>query len=434
MALEGFVVGLLVAGLAILALVVLTRLVDERPLSLPIVYLALGAAAFTAAPALPYPDPIEFADEAERLTELGVIIALMGAGLKVGRPPGWPAWESTVRLLAITMPLSIAGAATLGWAVGGLVLPTALLLGAVIAPTDPVLASEVQVEAPDRQRERALESEADPGADGSEVDHSSETEGSDEVRFALTSEAGLNDGLAFPFTYLAVLVALVGYAPGRWLGEWLLVFVAYKLVVGLLGGLVVGWLLARLVFRFSAESPLSRSVQGLEAVAGTLIAYAAVELVGGYGFIAVFVAAVTIREYERNHEYHEALHGVAEMGEQLLMVAIMVLFGGALADGLLSALTWEAVLVGLGILFVVRPLAGLIGLIGFDHGWRERAVISTFGIRGIGSFYYLSWALNTAPFRNAELLWSIVGFVVLVSVVVHGIAASPVMRWLAGKR
>jgi sodium/hydrogen antiporter len=418
MILDGFVAGLLLAGIAILALVVLTRLLEERALSLPIFYLALGAVAFTLVPELPYPDPIEHADEAERLTELGVIVALMGAGLKIDRRVGWPAWASTARLLAITMPLSIAGAALLGWGVAGLLFPTALLLGAAIAPTDPVLASEVQVGPPGRS--------SPSNSDGSGTDG----DDADDVRFALTSEAGLNDGLAFPFTYLAVLLAFVGYAPSRWLGQWLLVYVAYKTVVGVVGGLVVGWLLAVVVFRFSADSPLSRSVQGLEAVAGTLIAFAAVELVGGYGFIAVFVAALTIREYERSHEYHEALHGVAEMAEHLLMVAIMVLFGGALANGLLAPLTLEAVVVVLGILLVVRPIAGIVGFLGSELAFRKRAVISFFGIRGIGSFFYLSWGLNAAPFREAELLWAIVGLVVLVSVVGHGVLATPAMNRL----
>jgi sodium/hydrogen antiporter len=421
MVLDGFVAGLLLAGAAVLALVVLTRILEERALSLPIFYLALGAVAFTAVPELPYPDPIDHADEAERLTQLGVIVALMGAGLKIDRRIGWPAWSSTVRLLAITMPLSIAGAALLGWGVAGLVLPTALLLGAAIAPTDPVLASEVQVGPPGHRS---------PSSTADDVRGDGGGEGADEVRFALTSEAGLNDGLAFPFTYLAVLLALVGYAPSRWLGQWLLVYVAYKIVVGVVGGIVVGWLLAAVVFRLSADSPLSRSVQGLEAVAGTLIAFAAVELVGGYGFVAVFVAALAMREYERGHEYHEALHGVAEMAEHLLMVAIMVLFGGALADGLLAPLTIEAVVVTLGILLVVRPLAGLVGFLGSEIGLRKRAVISFFGIRGIGSFFYLSWGLNAAPFREAELLWAIVGLIVLVSVVGHGILATPVMNRL----
>ena len=419
MVLDGFVAGLLLAGIAILALVVLTRLLEERALSLPIFYLVLGAIAFALVPELPAPDPIEHADTAERLTELGVIVALMGAGLKIDRRVGWPAWASTARLLAITMPLSIAGAALLGWGVAGFLLPTAILLGAAIAPTDPVLASEVQVGPPGRNSPTNSEGSGTDGDDGT-----------DDVRFALTSEAGLNDGLAFPFSYLAILLALVGYAPDRWLGQWLLVYVGYKIVVGIVGGVVLGWLIAVLVFRFSADSPLSRSVQGLEAVAGTLIAFAAVELVGGYGFIAVFVAALTIREYERTHKYHDALHGVAEMAEHLLMVAIMVLFGGALATGLLAPLTLEAAVVVLGILLIVRPLAGLIGFLGSDLTLRKRAVISFFGIRGIGSFFYLSWGLNAAPFREAELLWAIVGLVVLVSVVGHGILATPVMRWL----
>jgi NhaP-type Na+/H+ or K+/H+ antiporter len=407
-------VGLAVAGIGVLGVALLARVVSDRPISLPILYVAFGAAVFSLPLGFPVPDPLEYGSLTERLTELGVIVALMSAGLKLDRRPQWPEWQSTLRLLAITMPLTIAAAALLGWGVLGIAVPTAMLFGAVAAPTDPVLAAEVQVD--------------DPG-EGSEGQAKPNEEGmADEVRFALTSEAGLNDSLAFPFTYLAILFALVGVAPANWVGEWVLTFVVYKLAVGVAAGAILGWVLARLVFASQAETRLARSLKGLEALAGTLLVYGATEIVNGYGFLAVFVAALVVRDYERGHEYDDRLHDIAEMAEYLLMVTVMVLFGGALVSGLLDPLTVEAALVGLALLFVVRPLAGLVGLLGFDRAYRERATIATFGIRGLGSFYYLAYALNQAPFPDANLLWAIMGFVVLVSVVVHGVTATPVVE------
>ncbi|MFC5970702.1 cation:proton antiporter [Halomarina salina] len=409
-------VGLAVAGVVVLGVTLLARVVPDRPISLPVLYVLFGAIAFSLPLGFPVPDPLDYGDLTERLAELGVIVALMGTGLKLDRRPGWPEWQSTARLLVVTMPLTIAGAAALGWGVLGFALPTAMLLGAVVAPTDPVLAAEVQVE--------------DPG-EGSEGEEVSDREGmADEVRFALSSEAGLNDSLAFPFTYLAILFAFVGASPSNWAGEWLLNFVVYKLVVGLVAGVAFGWVLARLVFASEARTVLGRSLKGVEALGGTLVVYGATELLNGYGFLAVFVAALVVRDYERGHEYDETLHEVTEMAEYLLMVGVMVLFGGALVSGLLDPLTVEAALVAVACVFLVRPLAGLVGLLGFDRNWSERATIAFFGIRGLGSFYYLAYALNHAPFPDADLLWAVVGLVVLVSVVVHGVTATPVVERL----
>ncbi len=193
------------------------------------VLLGLGFVAFALPLGLKPPDPLEQGYVTERLTELGVIVALMGAGLKLARPPGWRAWRSTWLLLAITMPLTIATATVLGWWAAGLVPATAMLLGAVITPTDPVLATEVQVGAPGEGYE-----------EGEAEEHGLTGEEEDEVRFSLTSEAGLNDGLAFPFTYAAIAMATAGPAPQNWIASWLLIDVGYKLVVGLVLGLAFG--------------------------------------------------------------------------------------------------------------------------------------------------------------------------------------------------
>jgi len=391
---------LVVTGIAVLGVVVLPRILDRRPLSFPIIYVGFGMLVFWLPVGLPAPDPLAYGELTERLTELGVIVALMGAGLKLDRPPGLLRWQTTWRLLAVTMTLTIGATAFLGWWGIGLAVPTAMLLGAVVAPTDPVLAADVQV---------------DPPQEGK----------SDEIRFGLTSEAGLNDGLAFPFTYVAISMATLGVAPENWLVDWLLIDVAYKIVVGVLAGWLIGAALARFTFRFPSTTRLATAMAGAEALAATFICYGLTELAGGYGFIAVFVAALTIRDYERQHDYQEELHDFAEVAERIVSAILLILFGGAVATGLLAPLTWQAALVGVVTVVLVRPLAGLVGLVGYAP---RRGAIAFFGIRGIGSFYYLAYAINSAEFSGADLAWATVGVVVLTSVVVHGITASPVMQ------
>jgi sodium/hydrogen antiporter len=337
-----------------------------------------------------------------------VIVALMGAGLKIDRRMGWRRWGSTWRLLAIGMPLTIGATALLGWWWAGLVPAAALLLGATLAPTDPVLASDVQVGEPtDRE------------------------DSEDEVRITLTSEAGLNDGLAFPFVYAALAILAAGSDPGAWLGDWLLTDVLYRSAVALGGGLAIGRLLGWLFFRTRSDVlRMARHSEGFLALAATFLAYGAVELAGGYGFVAVFVAARAIRSAERSHEYHQVLHDFAEQTERLLTVLLLLLFGGAVVSGLLAPLTWPAAAVALALVFVIRPAVGWLSLRGAPGTAAERWVIAVFGIRGIGSFYYLSYALTHADLPGADLMWAVVGLAVVTSVVVHGVAATPVMRWL----
>lgn len=418
MALELYIFAMVAVGLAVLGAVLLPRFISEWPASVPMFHVLFGMALFSLPLGMPDPDPIVHGTYAERLTEFVVIIALMSAGLKLDRRPGLRRWAVTWRMLIVAMPLTIAAAAALGWGLVGFVIPTTLLVGAVIAPTDPVLASEVMVE--------------DPGAGSEDELHGETAGGKDETRFALTSEAGLNDGLAFPFTYLAIAVLFSGVAPANWFGEWFLVDVLYRIVVGAVVGGALGWVLAVAVFGTldRIDSHLGESMVGLEALAGTLVVYGIVEIVGGYGFIGVFVAATALREYERDHDYHEPLHDVAEKTEQLAMSIVMVLFGGAVVTGLFDPLTLEAVLVAVALVFVVRPAAGLAALLGFDRSLSERSTVAFFGLRGIGSFYYLSYGLNEGIFPQAELAWALVGLVVFVSVFVHGTTATPVIQRL----
>ena len=402
-----------VVGIGALLAAVLPRLLEgRRPISLPIVFLLLGA-AIGLFPGLPRLDPLDESAFVEHLTEVTVIVALMGAGLGLDRPPGWRRWSSTWRLLGITMPLTIGAVALLGGSLLGLAPAAALLLGAALAPTDPVLAGEVQVGAPATE----------------EIEHLEEAE--DEVRFGLTSEAGLNDALAFPFVYAAIAMAEHGADPRGWIGGWLAYEVAYKLAVGVAGGVAVGWLLGRLFFSSRRELlRLSQHSEGFVAIAATFLAYGLTEVAHGYGFLAVFVAAVTIRSSERFHGYHAVLHDFVEQIERLLTVLVLLLLGAAAVGGLLSGIGWRAVLVAALVLLVVRPVAGLIGLAGGCGSRAERAAMAFFGVRGIGSIYYVAYALGAASFAGAKEVFAVVGLVVIGSVLLHGTTAGPVMAVL----
>ncbi|HEV2565813.1 MAG TPA: cation:proton antiporter [Microvirga sp.] len=406
---NAYIVVLAGFGVVVLLTAWLPMVLKELPLSLPIFCVGLGALIF-AFPDLPgvVPHPNEALAIVERLSEFVVIISLMGAGLKIDRPFGWRRWRLTWRLLGIAMPLTILGLAWLGQQMLGLSLAAALLLAAALAPTDPVLASDVQV-GPPMDREE------------------------DEVRFTLTSEAGLNDGLAFPFVLLAI--ALAHEVSPTSVAEWFAYAVVWKILAGVGMGYLVGRALGWLTFHLPNRAKLSRTGAGFVALGITCVAYGLTEMVRGYGFLAVFVAALALRATEPEHDYHQKLHDFAEELERLMMMVLLVLFGGAMTGGdLFDALTWQAAVFGLLALFMVRPLAGWIGLVGTDPPPGERAAISFFGIRGIGSIYYLAYAFGHATFDNVPLLWSTAGFIILVSIVLHGITVTPTMRRLDLRR
>jgi len=398
-----FLIGL---GAVVLLTAWLPMLLRPLPLSLPILCVLFGAVLFALVDT-EAPLPVEHVGITEHITEVIVIIALMGAGLKIDRPLGWARWRTTWRLLAIAMPLSIASMTFLGWGLLGLALPTALLLAAALAPTDPVLASDVQVGPPKS------------GEDG-------------EARFALTSEAGLNDGLAFPFVNLAIAAALAAAGetePGGWLSEWLLIDVLWKLGAGCFIGWAVGRGFAWLAFRLPQRFRLSVAGDGFAALGMTFISYGVAESAHSYGFVAVFVTALTLRDSEPDHDYHVRLHDFAEQVERIATMLVLVLFGGALSGGLLAELDWSAVAFGALCLLVVRPLSGLISLAGMSGPFGEKAVISFFGIRGIGSAYYLAYGLtHVENFERPEYLWSVIALIILASIVVHGVTVTPALR------
>jgi sodium/hydrogen antiporter len=404
---DPYIVVLAGFGALILLTAWLPMVLKEAPLSLPIVCVGIGAALF-ALPGVPgaAPHPQDHLPVVERLTELVVIISLMGAGLKIDRVIGWRSWIITWRLLGLSMPLTIICLALLAHWMLGLGAATALLLAAALAPTDPVLASDIQV---------------GPPGSGEE----------DETRFALTSEAGLNDGLAFPFVHAAIAIAVATQTGEPWAWRWFSASVAWKLGAGIAVGYVVGRALGWLLFHMPNRANLSRTGDGFVALGITGLAYGLTEMAHGYGFLAVFVAALALRAAERNNEYHEKLHDFAEQLERLLMMALLVMFGAALTDGdLFRALTWQGVAFGVVALFLVRPLSGWVALAGAHCPSTERTVISFYGIRGLGSVYYLAYGLQKGAFEAPDLLWSTMAFIVLVSILLHGATVTPIMRYL----
>ncbi|MGH8967224.1 MAG: cation:proton antiporter, partial [Actinomycetes bacterium] len=215
-------------------------------------------------------------------------------------------------------------------------------------------------------------------------------------------------------------------------------------LLGAVIGSAIGWALAKVAFRAPARSlRLAETGEPLLALAAVLLSYGISETLGGYGFLAVFACAMTLRSAERGHDYHAHMHEIVQRLERLLTLVVLLLLGVAMTNGLLLNLTWEAAAVGGLLVFLVRPLTGLLALsvgkardrVGTSHlGPQERMVTAFFGVRGVGSLFYLAYATGQADFGDPELLWSAVAFTIALSVIVHGIAATPAMKWLDGIR
>lgn len=409
-------VALLVVGLLALGAVVGPLVLRRRLMNYPVLALIAGLAVPTALPDVSF-DPMRHGKVVEHLSEFVVIVALTGLGLSIDRPISWRGWLTTWRLLGITMPLTIAAAALLGWWMVGIAPAAALLFGAAVAPTDPVLASDVQTGPPSTDPRRVGEP--------------------DEVRFGLTSESALNDGLAFPFVNLALLVAASGWAPQQLVTDWLLVDVLYRIA----GGVAVGWLLGQALGRLTLwiagrSAPTSDGVlPGLLTLAFTLTSYGIGELAHTYGFIAVFVTAAVIRQVERDQDVHRHLHVGVQQLELLGMSVVVLLLGAALADGLWREITPATVVAAVLLVMLVRPLAGRIGLVGcggLTHP--EAASIAFFGIRGLGSVFYLAHGLVEHDFADAQQLWALTAATIVASLLVHGLGARPAMQALDRRR
>lgn len=401
---DPYIIVLTAAGFLIAFVAWLPLVLSRLPLSVPIIFIAIGwalfALPFTATPPL----PLDFPEVTERVTEFVVIIALMGAGLKIDRIFNVKHWSVTFLLLGVTMPISILMMILFGQWWLGLPLSTALLLASALAPTDPVLASDVQVGPPRTGEE-------------------------DEVRFSLTSEAGLNDGFAFPFVHLAIILSTVANEPGRtWVVEWFTYRVLWEVGFGVLAGWAIGRAFGWVTFHMPISSRLERTGDGFIALAATFVSYGVTEILHCYGFLAVFITALTFRHSHREHGFHDEMHAFIEQVERVTMMALLLIFGGALAGGILSGIGWyEWVFAGVLVL-VIRPLAGIIGLARSSLALRDKWLISFFGIRGVGTFYYLAYGLNHGKFVDGGRLWTIVSVIVLFSILLHGVTVTPLMR------
>ncbi len=217
------------------------------------------------------------------------------------------------------------------------------------------------------------------------------------------------------------------------LTDWLLSDLLYRIVVGAVAGYLLGRLLAYLIFRKSEEKSIIEMNNGFIALAATLFIYGFTEMLHGYGFLAVFVGSVTLRNSEMQHEFHNQLHSFTDQIERILVAIVLILFGGSLVGGVLEELSGQMVVLSLVFVFVVRPVAGYLGLLGTKLHAIQRSAISFFGIKGIGSFFYLSFALAEAEFANAREIWAIAAFTVVVSLLTHGFTAAISMEKIEEK-
>jgi NhaP-type Na+/H+ or K+/H+ antiporter len=400
---------LLLLGVAFLIGAFFPLLPRKLSISLPMLQLAFGGLVGYFFVELPRLNPLNYGLGIEKVTELVVLISLVGCGIKLDSPINWRSWQPTLRLLLILMPVGIVIMALLGHYIFGLGMAAAILLGAVLAPTDPVLAASIQVGPPNQDKHEDI------------------------TRFSLTSEAGLNDGLAFPFVYLAIAIATAAatnqaFTSADWL-HWLGYDVLWRIVGGLGAGFIVGKLLAK--WLFAKENP-GNVEQGYMVVALMLIAYGASELIHGYGFIAVFIAALTFRRSESDHEYHQGLHEFAEQSEGLLMSLVMIFLGILLGQILASEVmvTWQVYVVCLAFLLVIRPVIGYFSLTKVGMSRNERWVTAGLGIRGIGTFYYIAYAVNKGVFSDGEAtsIWVICAVMVVMSVFIHGLSANYLLK------
>ena len=391
-------------GLALLGLTIQPSLSRYRLLNVPLIYVGAGAAL--AALGLPVIDPRGAAIETaaiEHVSELIVIVSLAGAGLAIDTAMSWRAWQAPFRLLAVAMPLTIAAVAFAGVHWLGLSLAGAMLLAAALAPTDPVLARSVEV--------------SPPGKDETPMS------------VALTAEAGMNDGLAFPFVYLAIAIATYGWASGipDWFASWLWFDVGYRVAAGWLGGLAVGWCVSWIAFSRFGDAGNGAWNSVVMVLSATLLSYGLVEAIDGYGFLAVFACARAGRASTRgtdNEGYERFVHHGADQIESILLALLLLWFGTFVGGGGLSGLSWAEAAFALVLILVVRPAAGLASLIAYPCKRLEAGKVAFFGVRGMGSIFYIAYAQNHAEFADIDAVWRIAAIVIVVSIVVHGFGAN----------
>ncbi|XKH59020.1 cation:proton antiporter [Halomonas sediminis] len=394
-----------------------------------IIYLAIGIILGPSVIGAFHFNPLEQAHLLEILAEIAVLVSLFIAGMKMPVPFRWREWHAPVRLAFFSMTISVALTAVFGYYVLALPLGAAIVLGAILAPTDPVLATDVQVR------------------------HMGDK---DPLRFTLTSEAGMNDGSAFPFVMLGLALLSAPFS-FELLGTWMLKDVLWSTLVALVVGLVMGRLLAQLVWKqrfLSGEGPLLDDFLGLGLIG---VVYGICLLLDAWGFLAVFAAAISLRQSERKLA---GLHSpskdaeVAPQGpvhaeestpqhstrisegslffkeslERLTELVLVLLLGGML---FLDSWSIRAVGLALFLFMVVRPVSVFLGLLGSGTPVRLQVLVGWFGVRGIGSIYYLMFAIVFGlPEELAVEFIHITLVVIVLSIVIHGLTVKPMMsKW-----
>ena len=421
-----------IVGLLLIVMALSGSVLARLPLSTAMLYLAVGLAVSPLWLNLLHAHPVQHTVLLERITEIVVLVSLFSAGLKLNPALNWRAWMLPLRLALTSMVLTVLAIAGAGWLLLGLPLGVAVLLGGILAPTDPVLASDVQVQAPgDRDR----------------------------LRFALTGEGGLNDGTAFPFVLLGL--GLMGLHDIDESGlRWLLLDVVWGVACGIGVGAGLGFAVGRLVLYLRREHQEAVGLDDFLSMGLVALSYGVALFLSGYGFLAVFAAGVALRRLVSSQSPNPAAsrkavekaaalpdtmvaqevavhpeHAAAYMAQEVLgfnqqlervgEVAVVIGIGA-----LLWAVKWQGAVwwfVPL-LLLVIRPAAVALGLIGSDSSRRQRLLVGWFGIRGIGSVYYLMYAINhgMAP-AMADKLTALTLSVVVTSIIVHGISVTPMM-------
>ncbi len=418
---------------ALLIIAVVTRTFARRlSLNTTMFYLGVGYTMGPSGLGWITLDPVEGSWFTERLTEIAVIISLFSAGMKLGLPLGDALWRLPLRLAFVSMTATVGLITTIGVALMDLPLGAAVLLGGILAPTDPVLASDVQL-----------------------VHHDDR----DRMRLGLTGEAGLNDGTAFPFVLLGL--GLLGlHDLGAWGWHWIAVDVVWATSAGLGIGAALGWSVGHLVLYLRANHKEAVGLDEFLALGLIALSYGSAVLAQAYGFLAVFAAGWALRRVERLHPgdappdlptAHAAqladlatrpetapayLAGaVLRFNEQTehLGEFLVVLFVGAMLS--LADFTVRNAIFVLLLFLAVRPLAVWPLLIPTATTPPQRLLISWFGIRGLGTVYYLAYAVQQGlPLDLAGQLVTVTLATVGASVIVHGASAPALLRLYAARR
>lgn len=402
-------------GALLVTMVLAGTLLGRLPLTSAMVYLAAGWLLGPSMANVLRPDPLLHARLLERVTEAALLIALFAVGMQLGVPLRDRRWRLPLRLAFVSMAAMVAMVAAVGVWLLDLPLGAAVLLGAILAPTDPVLASGV------------------PSEQGPQPDR---------LGFSLAGEGGLNDGAAFPFVMLGIgLLGAHELGPG--LVRWWTVDLLWATVGGVAIGAGLGAATGRLVVYLRSRHG---EAQGLDEFLGLGLigmAYGAAQLGLASGFLAVFAAGLALQRVRETgnapatpvthaSDMRDSVKGFNEQLEKLAELAVVLVLGAMLAYAKpLPAVWWFVPLV----LAVLRPLSAAASLAGEGLSPPQRALVAWFGIRGIGSVFYLLLALRHGLAQPvADTLVTLTLWTVAASIVVHGVSAQPLMRRYLGWR